>query len=281
MKKKNKKKKDKIARCLKRIEKTKKRIAHWNEVLSGDTNNKIAKRALRSLTKTLSARESFLKFLERGPSRTSQTLLGREEMMGQIGFSNLETLRKTFGVSAKYIDYTQYISSDDWVKRRHDYYLTHKRLCRSCGSKERTIHLHHRTYDRLGSEIDDDLIPMCVHCHENLHFIQRLFKLTTEAATAAWFTTINISMAKSIKDVRAKLRSHTSDEFSQVVSDRPTAVACIMETIGRLHKAEKSINKQPIDEQKVRLLSARAKSTGNINSYDKLIDSWIKKAVRG
>ncbi len=34
---------------------------------------------------------------------------------------------------------------------------------------ERRDDMHHRTYDRLGHETHDDLIPMCRLCHRALH----------------------------------------------------------------------------------------------------------------
>ena len=46
-------------------------------------------------------------------------------------------------------------------------------VCAVCGEPWTLRHgdLHHRTYDRLGHERFDDLIPLCRECHERVHRI--------------------------------------------------------------------------------------------------------------
>lgn len=80
--------------------------------------------------------------------------------------------------------YREYITSDLWRIRKRRYFETHDRKCRACGSKKR-IHLHHKTYRRLGEERDADLVPLCHSCHTALHIKhkksgQNLWKLTEE-----------------------------------------------------------------------------------------------------
>ena len=43
--------------------------------------------------------------------------------------------------------------------------------CAACGGRWtlRNGDLHHRSYDRLGRERFDDLMPLCRGCHEQLH----------------------------------------------------------------------------------------------------------------
>lgn len=64
--------------------------------------------------------------------------------------------------------YTAYINSSSWEKRRELYFSTHPKKCITCGAKE-DIHLHHKTYARMGSERDDDLAALCEFCHSTLH----------------------------------------------------------------------------------------------------------------
>lgn len=68
--------------------------------------------------------------------------------------------------------YREYMTSQQWVKRKRDYFETHRRVCKACGSLKR-IHLHHKTYRRLGFERDADLVPLCHKCHTNLHRMQK------------------------------------------------------------------------------------------------------------
>jgi len=80
--------------------------------------------------------------------------------------------------------YREYITSDLWRIRKRRYFETHERKCRACSSRKR-IHLHHKTYRRLGEERDADLVPLCHSCHTNLHIRHKntgenLWKLTEE-----------------------------------------------------------------------------------------------------
>ena len=68
--------------------------------------------------------------------------------------------------------YREYITSEKWRKRKQFYFETHDRKCRACGSLKR-IHLHHKTYRRLGEERDADLVPLCHNCHTSLHREQK------------------------------------------------------------------------------------------------------------
>lgn len=64
--------------------------------------------------------------------------------------------------------YEEYINSDAWSERRAAFFEHHPRRCRSCGTGKQ-IHLHHTTYQRLGREEDEDLVPLCEHHHRVVH----------------------------------------------------------------------------------------------------------------
>lgn len=66
------------------------------------------------------------------------------------------------------LDYDQYINSPRWRRRKVEYFARHNRLCRLCG-KGKDIHLHHLTYERMGAELDSDLMPLCQRCHDIVH----------------------------------------------------------------------------------------------------------------
>ena len=70
-------------------------------------------------------------------------------------------------------EYLEYISSSRWTKRKLLYYSSHEKACRSCKSVH-NIHLHHHTYNRLGHEHDDDLVPLCESCHDEVHRLHKL-----------------------------------------------------------------------------------------------------------
>jgi hypothetical protein len=65
-------------------------------------------------------------------------------------------------------EYRAYLASSWWKNRKRDYYATHERECAGCGGAE-SIVLHHKTYARLGAELDDDLVSVCGLCHKRIH----------------------------------------------------------------------------------------------------------------
>ncbi len=62
----------------------------------------------------------------------------------------------------------EYIDSPEWSAKRGQYKSSRSWVCFACGEKEQ-LHLHHLTYERLGSERLDDLIPLCQPCHAAAH----------------------------------------------------------------------------------------------------------------
>jgi len=73
------------------------------------------------------------------------------------------------------ISYTDYIRSPAWRATRERYWqskLPHECYC--CGAARRPgMHLHHRTYKRLGAERLTDLVPVCPDCHDAVHRLHR------------------------------------------------------------------------------------------------------------
>jgi hypothetical protein len=75
--------------------------------------------------------------------------------------------------------YAAYIVSDDWFRRREQWYRDwvsqtgSEPSCAICGVRWTLMHgdLHHRTYAQLGSERHNDLVPLCRAHHTALHDI--------------------------------------------------------------------------------------------------------------
>ena len=61
----------------------------------------------------------------------------------------------------------EYHDSVFWMTKRNGYGKRHPRVCR-CGARS-NLKLHHRTYERLGNERDEDLMYLCGACHEREH----------------------------------------------------------------------------------------------------------------
>lgn len=67
--------------------------------------------------------------------------------------------------------YREYIQSAEWRAVRERYWAS--RLDKSCyvctAPRSPGMHLHHRTYKRLGAERLMDLVPVCDKCHRLIH----------------------------------------------------------------------------------------------------------------
>jgi len=64
--------------------------------------------------------------------------------------------------------YQEYLQSKHWKNKKKEYYNKNKRKCTKCGS-EKDLHLHHKTYQRVGNELLKDLTCLCANCHSEEH----------------------------------------------------------------------------------------------------------------
>lgn len=64
--------------------------------------------------------------------------------------------------------YKDYMKSKEWRKRRTMYFAKFGNKCVVCKGS-RNVGLHHLSYERLGGELDEDLVALCWHCHYKYH----------------------------------------------------------------------------------------------------------------
>jgi hypothetical protein len=83
--------------------------------------------------------------------------------------------------------YLTYVQSPEWRARRNRALVRAGWCCERCQSR-RTLQVHHKTYERLGCEWDQDLEVLCANCHEGEHIDQMeasgdgiYFRLTRQA----------------------------------------------------------------------------------------------------
>ncbi len=107
--------------------------------------------------------------------------------------------------------YDEYIQSEEWAERRSDYFLRHRRSCRACGARK-DIHLHHHTYDRLFSELDEDLVALCDGCHKQVHDIHNSDR--RRSLTDVTFSFINEKRSNR-RSVKRKARKKEKSPFSR------------------------------------------------------------------
>lgn len=64
--------------------------------------------------------------------------------------------------------YRKYLKTDHWRSLREDVLRLSFRMCCKCGRRDR-LHVHHRSYARLGCELLEDLTVLCYKCHHKEH----------------------------------------------------------------------------------------------------------------
>jgi hypothetical protein len=64
--------------------------------------------------------------------------------------------------------YSDYLRTPEWTERRRSAVRRAGQACQTCGGQGR-LHVHHRTYERRGEELADDLTVLCENCHLAVH----------------------------------------------------------------------------------------------------------------
>jgi hypothetical protein len=64
--------------------------------------------------------------------------------------------------------YGEYLLTPEWRRTRDRALVRASWTCQRCSSK-RFLQVHHRTYERLGAELPNDLEVVCADCHEGEH----------------------------------------------------------------------------------------------------------------
>lgn len=65
-------------------------------------------------------------------------------------------------------DYNNYLKTKYWKQKRQKVLKAAKYKCQLCSNKEK-LHVHHNTYENIGSEKKEDLIVLCEKCHKKFH----------------------------------------------------------------------------------------------------------------
>jgi 5-methylcytosine-specific restriction endonuclease McrA len=66
--------------------------------------------------------------------------------------------------------YREHLAGEDWQAIRADALTRAGHRCEECGAPW-GLQVHHKTYERLGSEAPEDMICLCRDCHRKLHGI--------------------------------------------------------------------------------------------------------------
>jgi 5-methylcytosine-specific restriction endonuclease McrA len=80
-----------------------------------------------------------------------------------------EAKRKTRLEELRTMPYSEYLLTSEWDETRKRALKRAGYRCQTCNQANCKLHVHHRTYKRLGEEWNSDLIVLCGDCHELFH----------------------------------------------------------------------------------------------------------------
>jgi hypothetical protein len=123
------------------------------------------------------------------------------------------------------LSYEDYIKSDLWRARRHRFLQERERACEICEATEGPMILHHLFYDRLGAELDSDLVMVCNGCHNLVHRWPHFGPSCVRLMRASWEECGDPS--RPIKERELRVRDHRMYQFRTskgLVAPAPTPV---------------------------------------------------------
>lgn len=71
-------------------------------------------------------------------------------------------------------EYEKYLKTKHWQNTRKRKLYQARYRCQLCNAQDAKLHVHHRTYERLGKEWLIDLTVLCDECHQLFHKYRRL-----------------------------------------------------------------------------------------------------------
>ncbi len=66
-------------------------------------------------------------------------------------------------------EYNKYLKSNDWKMRKKEFIRMADYKCETCEEEDKILHVHHLHYRSLGNESFEDVLVLCISCHERLH----------------------------------------------------------------------------------------------------------------
>jgi hypothetical protein len=97
-------------------------------------------------------------------------------MFGRRGSSTLACLMVSIDEDDEPLEYSEYIASAEWRAKAEAAKERCGQRCQTCNvhRSKTTLDAHHRTYERIGEELPEDLIVLCRDCHSLFHKNRRL-----------------------------------------------------------------------------------------------------------
>ncbi len=161
-------------------------------------NQRLFARAIRTVTRTATIPQLYDLIHTQKPKKTTQSL-----------------------------DYYHYINSSEWRAKAEEAKARTNNRCQICNKSRAEVQLeaHHRTYERLGNELPEDITVLCRNCHQLYEDERRLEKPTKKCANCGRnFAPIKPSHPECLDCFLAKKNRRTA----AAPSPKPTSDAPIV-----------------------------------------------------
>lgn len=96
-----------------------------------------------------------------------QTQAGRQS--GQPGQASMPMPSPARLQVLKTMPYEDYLQTPEWKAQREAALKRALYRCQVCNGNKTPLHVHHRTYERRGCELPEDLFVLCEQCHGRYH----------------------------------------------------------------------------------------------------------------
>jgi hypothetical protein len=149
--------------------------------------------------------------------------------------------------------YRDYLASDGWRARSRDLRARFP-MCQVC-RRERSTEVHHRTYQRLGAESDEDLVAVCSLCHEAISCLAEV--VTPSCAEDA---DASRQMAETV--LRRRFGSSTIEAVDALLEPAPPPPV-----LGRLEELDRMIFVAEADERPALFAEKRELLNTRVESY--------------
>ncbi len=107
------------------------------------------------------------------------------------------------------MSYDKYLLTPEWRERRKGAIGWARNACQLCNSTEKPLHVHHRTYDRLGAELPADLVVLCAKCHTTFHGKEKSAN-AKEVAVASIEELLDLNIREPLGDILTELNRLSS-----------------------------------------------------------------------
>lgn len=68
-----------------------------------------------------------------------------------------------------FLAHDRYLRSNKWLAFRKAILLRAGGFCEYCFKRSKILQVHHLTYERWGFELEEDVLALCLICHEEIH----------------------------------------------------------------------------------------------------------------